>query len=343
MIINDFNEFKINIHQLFPKLEELKEKLIKDKFLIIICGPTGTGKSDLAFYMAKLFATNIISIDSMQAYRKMNIGTDKKNYEENGVIQYMVDICEPDHILTSAEYRNIARKIIEEKFFKKSMLPILAGGSGLHIRAVTEDLMHAPGGDFKFRNKFKEDSDANGIESLYEKLKKLDNKYAEKISINDERRILRALEVIETSGKKYSDFQDKWVKRKSIYNCVFLGLNIDRKKLYESVEKRIDIMIKNGLLKEVDGLFKEGFGDSLSFKQAIGYKELSQYLKEEISFEEAVKNIKTNTRHLVKKQLTWFKADERIEWIMVDNYDNIYNLILSILNVIAGQVFYEKN
>ena len=102
-------------------------------------------------------------------------------------------------------------------------------------------------------------------------------------------------------------------------------------------------MIKNGLLKEVDGLFKEGFGDSLSFKQAIGYKELSQYLKEEISFEEAVKNIKTNTRHLVKKQLTWFKADERIEWIMVDNYDNIYNLILSILNVIAGQVFYEKN
>jgi len=325
------------------RIQEIKKKLISEKYLIIICGPTASGKSQTALILAKLFDTNIISADSMQAYIGMDIGTDKKDFKKYGITQFLINICSPDHFLTSFEYRDKARKIINEEFFDKKMIPIIAGGSGLHIRAIIDDLMTAPEGSHPLRNKIKKNINEAGLNYFYEKLKKIDPEYAEKISSNDERRIIRALEVFEGTGKKFSEFQVKWRERKSIYKCIFIGLYSERKKLYENIEKRVTKMIEDGLLDEVKTLVSSGYADCFSLRQAIGYKELIKYLNCETNFNFAVDEIKKNTRHLAKKQYTWFNADDRINWITTDNYDNIYNLIDEILNIINLRIINGKN
>ncbi|MCL5772218.1 MAG: tRNA (adenosine(37)-N6)-dimethylallyltransferase MiaA [Actinobacteria bacterium] len=322
---------------------KIKNKLLSEKYLIIICGPTAIGKSKIALILAMIFNTNLISVDSMQSYIGMDIGTDKQDFNKYGVKQFLINICKPDHFLTSVEYRDNAREIIKCEFFNKSKIPILAGGSGLHIRAIVDDLMEAPEGDHDLRKRIKNEISIYNLEHFYEKLKNIDPLYASKISPNDERRIIRALEVYEKTGKKFSDFQNKWKDRKSIYNCIFIGLNSDRKKLYENIENRINEMIKNGLVEEVEKLVKMGYKNSFSMQQAIGYKELIKYFDGKQTLENAIDEIKKNTKHLAKKQITWFKADNRINWIAVNNYDNIYNLINEILKIIYSRIFYEKN
>ncbi|MCX6347258.1 MAG: tRNA (adenosine(37)-N6)-dimethylallyltransferase MiaA [Actinobacteria bacterium] len=317
------------------KILEIKQKLLSEKYLIIICGPTASGKSLAALVLARIFNTNIISADSMQAYIGMDIGTDKRDFSNYGVNQFMINICKPDHFLTSVEYRDKAREIIKKEFFSRGVIPIIAGGSGLHIRAITEDLMDVPEGSSDLRNKIKKSIDDLGLPYYYEKLKNTDPEYADKISSNDERRIIRALEVFENTGKKFSEFQNKWQDRESIYNCIFIGLFADRKKLYENIEKRVNLMIEEGLLSEVQNLVSSGYMNCFSMRQAIGYKELIKYLNGETTFDFAVDEIKKNTRHLAKKQYTWFNADDRINWITTDNYDNIYNLTDDILNIIT--------
>ncbi|MHB1347096.1 MAG: tRNA (adenosine(37)-N6)-dimethylallyltransferase MiaA [Candidatus Humimicrobiaceae bacterium] len=325
------------------KVQKIKKKLISQKYLLIICGPTAAGKSQAALALAKLFKTNIISADSMQAYMGMDTGTDKKDFRKYGITQFMTNICKPDHFLTSFEYRDRARKIINQEFFEKKMIPIIAGGSGLHIRAITDDLMTAPEGSHPLRDNIKRKIIEYGLDQYYKKLKEADPEYAQKISPNDERRIIRALEVFEGTGKKFSEFQKKWQERKSIYNCIFIGLFSEREKLYGNIEKRVNKMIEDGLLDEVKSLVSSGYADCFSMRQAIGYKELIKYLRGETTFNLAVSEIKKNTRHLAKKQYTWFNADNRINWITADNYDNIYNLIDEILNIIALKISNEKN
>jgi tRNA dimethylallyltransferase len=329
----NLNDIDINLFD-SKKIFEIKQKLISEKYLIIICGPTASGKSLAAFVLARLFNTNIISADSMQAYIGMNIGTDKRDFSNFGIKQFMIDICKPDHFLTSVEYRNKAREIIKKDFLDKEMIPVIAGGSGLHIRAITEDLMDIPEGSHDLRSKIKKSIDEMGLPYYYEKLKNTDPEYAAKISSNDERRIIRALEVFENTGKKFSEFQNKWQERESVYNCIFIGLFADRKKLYENIEKRVNQMIGEGLPDEVRNLVSSGYMGSFSMQQAIGYKELIKFLNGETTFDFAVDEIKKNTRHLAKKQYTWFNADDRINWITTDNYDNIYNLTDDILNII---------
>jgi tRNA dimethylallyltransferase len=273
----------------------------------------------------------------------MDIGTDKRDFSKFGINQFLIDICKPDHFLNSVEYRDKARKIIDEEFFKKGKIPVIAGGSGLHIRAITDDLMEAPEGSNALRNKIKVGINDLGLIYHYEKLKNIDPDYSEKISPNDERRIVRALEVFESTGKKFSEFQNKWQERKSIYNCIFIGLYADRKKLYENINKRVDKMIEEGLVTEVKNLVSSGYMDCFSMRQAIGYKEIIKYINGETTFDFAVNEIKKNTRHLAKKQYTWFNADSRINWITTDNYDNIYDLTDEILNIITLRVLNEKN
>jgi tRNA dimethylallyltransferase len=325
------------------KIIEIKQRLISEKYLLIVCGPTASGKSQAALILAAIFNTNIISADSMQAYIGMDIGTDKRDFNKFGINQFLINICKPDHFLTSVEYRDKARKIIKEEFFDKGEIPVIAGGSGLHMRAITDDLMNVPEVSHSLRYKIKNSINDKGLIYHYEKLKSVDPQYAEKISSNDERRIIRALEVFENTGKKFSEFQNKWQDRKSIYKCVFIGLYSERKKLYENIEKRVNKMIEDGLVNEVKGLVSSGFANSFSMRQAIGYKELMKYLNGETTFDFAVNEIKKNTRHLAKKQYTWFNADNRINWITTDNYDNIYNLTDEILNIITLKILYEKN
>jgi len=345
-MINDIlkeNEFKDIIEK--DELSLLKTRLIDNKNIIIICGPTCSGKTKIALNLALLFNTNIISADSMQAFKYMNLGTDKQNLKKYYIKQYMVDICEPDYNMTAVEFRDIARKIIQKDFFEKNKIPILVGGSGLHIRAIIDDLMYAPDANTKIRKEIRQGIKEKGIKYFYEKLKLVDKSYASKISENDERRIIRALEVYKATGKKYSDFLVNWDKRKSIYDSILIGLKPDKKKLYDNIDKRVNKMIENGLVNEVESLIIKGFSESYSIKQAIGYKELLKYFNKEITLNEAIEEIKKNTRHLAKKQITWFKADDRINWIELSDNDNIRNLLREILNIIDMnlKVRHEKN
>lgn len=329
-----------NIKSVFgkEKLDELKRELIEKKIILVICGPTCTGKTKTAFIMGKLFDTDIISVDSMQAFKGMDIGTDKQDLSKYFIKQYMIDICEPDHNLTAVEFRDIARNIIESEFFLKSKIPLIVGGSGLHLRAILDNLMKVPQGDAAIRKEINEEIKRFGLQKLYENLYDIDKAYAEKISPNDKRRIIRALEVFKKTGKKYSDYLNTWNERKSIYNSILIGFNADRKYLYENIRKRVNNMISLGLVEEVRNLVNKGYKNAYSMQQAIGYKEIIKYLDNEYSLEKAIEEIEKNTRHLAKKQNTWFKADKRINWVTISNYSNTNDLLRDIIEIIYKQI-----
>jgi tRNA dimethylallyltransferase len=270
----------------------------------------------------------------MQVYKGMDIGTDKVDSSAFGVKQYMIDLCKPNHKMTVKEFQEMAEEVILEEFHKVKKVPIMVGGSGMYIRAVIDGVDESPGEDRDLRYKMDKDMELNGTEKYYEKLKKVDSEYAAKISINDKRRILRALEVYLTSGIPYSRFQKSW-KEGARYKAIMIGLRKDRSSLYQAIEDRVDAMFEKGLVDEVKALVGKGYGNCTSLVQAVGYKEVVRFLKKEISLEECKKLIKQGSRRLAKKQMTWFTHDERIKWLSVDNYDNIFDLITDALKITA--------
>jgi len=322
----------------------LLKKAKESKLVILICGPTCTGKSRAAASLAGTLSTDLISVDSMQVYKGMDIGTDKYDVKPLGIKQYMVDIVSPEKNFTVVEFRNICRNIIEKEFFRRKKIPVLAGGSGLYIRAVIDDLGFIEGdSSYEGYNFTKEpEISKQDAEKLYLKLQEVDPGYAGKISSNDKRRILRALEVYERTGKTFSSFQVAWNQRKSVYRCVFIGLTSDKEQINSCIEQRVTQMFERGLIEEVKNLVANGYEKYNSLKQAVGYKEVIKYLKGESSLEECSEEITANTKKLVKKQLTWFKADPRINWLRTDNYDNISDLIISILNIVWRELYNEK-
>ncbi|MBN1299436.1 MAG: tRNA (adenosine(37)-N6)-dimethylallyltransferase MiaA, partial [Actinobacteria bacterium] len=290
----------------------------------------------------------------MQVYKKMDIGTDKYDTEKLGIHQYMTDMFNPSDKVTALKFRNICRNIINDIFFDKKIIPLLAGGSGLYIRAVIDDLEFLNGSDFKDHNNIISESQnlyktihfndrLNKDSKDYELLKKIDPVYASKISINDTRRISRALEVYDITNRPFSDFQKKWNERKSVYNTAFIGISKKRENLHRCIENRITEMIELGLIDEVKSLIELGFGNFNSMKQAVGYKEVISFLEGECTIDESTKKIIKNTKRLAKKQMTWFNADHRINWIRADNYDNIIYLISDVIKIIWKDLINEKN
>lgn len=377
---DEINFIQNNKKYFEPDFLSIRQLMLEKKIIPVICGPTCTGKSALAFNLAKIFETDIISIDSMQVYKGLDIGTDKYDSSQIGINQYMTDIFEPDHKLTVVKFRDICRNIIEEEFFKKGRTPIMAGGSGLYLRAVIDELdftadndrENATGEDSSSgkeirsrkengkcriknnatgkenngsiigedgNNKIREglycqaESSEDGLLGLYAKLKEMDPVYAAKISPNDKKRIIRAIEVYTLTGRPFSSFQNKWKTRKSIYNCIIIGLLTQKEMLYANIEKRTDRMFEKGLINEVQALIEQGYKDSNSLAQAVGYKEVLRYLGGDIDIDMCRQEIVKNTKRLAKKQMTWFKADPRINWIRTDNYDNIFDLIANVFEV----------
>jgi len=308
----------------------------KERELIALVGPTCIGKTKIAIEISKLLNTEIVSADSIQVYIGMDIGTSKPTINQRKeIVHHMIDICLPDHIMTVAEFQKLARKCIDD-ISNKGKTPFLVGGSGLYIRAVIDDL-HFANNIFneEQRYKIRKRVESEGLKSLFKELIKIDQEYAKKISPTDERRIIRALEVYYISGKKFSSFQKEWNKRKSIYNLTMIGLNKNRNELYSDIEKRVDDMISYGLFEEVKGLIEKGYRDSLSLKQAIGYKEVLDFYNGELSREETINLIKKNTRNFAKRQLTWLKADPRINWIFIKKSEKFDNIIKKIIKIIS--------
>ncbi|MEF3318355.1 tRNA (adenosine(37)-N6)-dimethylallyltransferase MiaA [Peptoniphilus grossensis] len=278
--------------------------------LVIITGPTGIGKTELSLELAKKYKGEIISSDSMQIYKKLNIGTAKIDLNKTSIPHHMIDIIEPSDNFTVADFKNSTKKIITD-INNRGGLPFLVGGTGLYINSLVYNLdFTETEPDYEYRDELREILEEEGSEFLYEKLQDQDRDMAEKIHKNNGQRIIRALEILKSGNKKGDNFREE----NKDYNLIYIGLNMDRAKLYEKINQRVDKMIDLGLVDEVKNLLDEGLDKNSQSLKAIGYKEVISYLDSEIDFAEMVDLIKKNSRHYAKRQLTWFRRDKRIKW-----------------------------
>jgi len=285
------------------------------KKVLVILGPTASGKTKVSLEIADILDIEIISADSRQVYRFMDIGTAKPTPEQRKrVPHHLIDIVDPDQYFTAADYSIKAREVLKE-VVSKGKEPVVVGGSGLYLRALFKGIFKGPGRDEIIRQKLKERADNYGVESLYLELKEKDPEAAQKIGPHDLVRIIRALEVYELTGKRISDLQKEGEYPPEEYTFVKIGLNLNRETLYHRIEQRVEEMIKAGLIDEVESLKKKGYDLSLAPLRTFGYKEIFQYLEGEMGLDEAKGKIKLNTQHYAKRQLTWFKKEEEIIWI----------------------------
>lgn len=286
--------------------------------LVAIVGPTAVGKTKLGVALAKAFDGEVLSADSMQVYRGMDIGTAKIKPEEmENIPHHFIDILDPEEEYSVKEFQEQATRLIT-KLNKQGKLPILVGGTGLYVQAVTHQFQFAQTDRTEeVRLKWENFLKQHGTQALYEVLKERDPVYAKKVHPNNYRRVLRALEITELTGQSMSDYQQDWDKP-SPYQLVMIGLTMERDKLYERINQRVDQMIEQGLIDEVKALLARGLNaEQVTSLQAIGYKEIMLYLEGELSKEEAINLLKRNTRRFAKRQLTWFRRMKEITWFDV--------------------------
>lgn len=286
------------------------------KKVIVLAGPTATGKTDLAIELALLVNGEVISADSAQVYRYMDIGTAKPTLEEQrGIPHHMMDIVYPDEEFSVAQYKAMAEAAIRD-ILARGKVPIVAGGTGLYISSLVYNIQFSETmSDWAFRERMKALAEQYGPEYLHNKLKEVDPISAQKIHPNNVKRVIRALEVYETTGRPISEHQAQSRTKPPEFEYLLYGLTMDRQKLYERIEKRTDIMMEKGLADEVAKILKMGYSRDLVSLQAIGYKEIAAAIYGECSMDEAVQQIKLNTRHLAKRQMTWFNSMEGLKWL----------------------------
>ncbi len=282
--------------------------------LLIILGPTATGKSALAIKLAAESNGEIISADSMQVYQGMDIGTAKPSKESlESVPHHLINIINPDEPWSVADFLEQANKLIAE-ILKRGKLPIIVGGTGLYLNSFLLGFSFpiTPAKP-KIRSRLEALANEKGNEFLWEKLNSIDPKTAKRLSVNDKKRIIRALEVYESTGKPISKLQKK-SPIKDEYNLILIGLNMEREKLYENINRRVQDMLERGLIKEVRYLFKSGYNKTLPSMQALGYKEVIDYLEGKTDFKETVELIKKRTRNFARRQMTWFRRFDGVTW-----------------------------
>jgi len=307
-------------------LENLK-KLNDDKpWVIAIVGPTASGKSAVGLKLASQVDGEIISGDSMQVYKHMDIGTAKPTADELALIKHhLVDVVSPNEEFNVASYQILATKAISE-ITSKGKLPIIVGGTGMYIDSVLNGFLFPhEGKNEEVRERLMDEGERFGSQHLYERLEKIDPEASKKIHSNDLRRIVRALEVYETTGEPISALQ-KNHKANKPYNSIYFGLYVDRPIIWEKTALRVDDMINRGLVDEVKSLMDSGFEQCLIAMQAIGYKEIVSYIKGEISFEKAVELVKIETRKYAKRQMTWFRRNKSINWIETSKYSDVSSI-----------------
>lgn len=303
--------------------------------LLVLTGPTGIGKTAISIDIAKKLNGEIISADSMQIYRYMDIGTAKITLEEmDNIPHYMLNIVYPDEEFTVADFKNKAEKYIE-KINKSGKLPILTGGTGLYLNSIVYELKFTKvEANDEFRKEYDYLADMYGNQYIHDELYKVDAISANRININDRQRIIRALEIFHETGKPMSYYNKNFRKETEKYNLTMIGLTMDRAKLYSRINKRVDFMIEEGLIDEVRKLMDMGYSTELVSMQGIGYKEIISYLEGEAKLDETIEILKRNTRRYAKRQLTWFRRDNRIKWIDINQYDSIEEVSETIISYI---------
>ena len=290
----------------------------KNKVAIVLVGPTGVGKTALSVELADEIPVEIISADSRQIYKYLNIGTAKPSDEILARIQHhFIDMLEPDENYSAGQFGLQAREVIEQ-IFQREKIPLIVGGSGLYLKALLDGFFEGDVRDERIRNSLERRLEEEGSEPLYNDLVKLDKTAAAKIHPNNGQRIIRALEVCLTADAKFSDLQKKKLPDPD-FTVLKFGINKPRSQLYADIDHRVDQMFENGLLAEVVGILERGFEKNLNSLNSVGYKEVIDYLEENLDFETCVKLIKQNSRRYAKRQLTWFRADDEIRWFMLDD------------------------
>lgn len=293
------------------------------KPLIILTGPTAVGKTALSIGLAKAVDGEIISADSMQVYRKMNIGTAKIEPEEmQGVRHHLIDILDPAEEFNVVLFKKYALRAMED-IYSRGKIPIIVGGTGFYIQALLYDIdFEENDNDMSYREKLQNLADTHGKIFLHDMLAEVDPESAEKIHENNVKRVIRALEFYKKTGMKISEHNETESQKKSPYNFEYFVLNDDRQKLYDRIDRRIDIMLEAGLLDEVKLLVSEGYSRELVSMQGLGYKEIIDYIQGRCTLDEAVYTLKRDTRHFAKRQITWFKREKHVTSVDKSEYDS---------------------
>ncbi|MFD1884257.1 tRNA (adenosine(37)-N6)-dimethylallyltransferase MiaA [Paenibacillus wenxiniae] len=313
----------------------------KPKLLVLI-GPTAVGKTAISIEIAKRFGAEIISGDSMQVYRGMDIGTAKIKPEEmQGIPHHLIDIHDPSEPFSVAEFQQRCRELIPA-ISSRGKLPFIVGGTGLYVESVSYEFQFSESGaDEEFRRQQMEYAEQHGAQALHDRLATIDPKTADRLHPNDQRRIIRALEVHHLTGVKLSD-QLASQTRTSPYELCIVGLTMDREMLYKRIEARIDQMLDEGLLDEVQHLLNLGYTPGMVAMQGLGYKEIATYLTGGTSLKEAVVLLKRDTRRFAKRQLSWFRHMHDIHWVDVTDVENKEGHIDKVYDIVAGTLYRDR-
>ena len=288
--------------------------------IIVIVGPTASGKTGLSVALAKELGGEVISADSMQIYRGMDVGTAKVTPEEmEGIPHHMIDVADPEEAFSAARFVEMADPILQD-ILARGKTAVIAGGTGLYVDALIQGRAFAPHPGTGKREELEREADSLGMEAMLERLREIDPESAERLHLSDRKRILRALEVYEETGRTITahNLETRAVPPK--YDPVWIGLAFrDRKDLYRRIDRRVDRMLEQGLLEEISGLLARGVPETSTAMQAIGYKEFLPVLAGEMTPEEAAEQVKRGSRRYAKRQLTWFRKNERIRWILQED------------------------
>ncbi len=295
--------------------------------VIVICGPTGVGKTAVGIQLAEKLDGEIISADSMQIYRYMDIGTAKPTADEQSRIpHHMIDIVDPDENFDAVRFAEMARDKVMQ-LHQRGVMPLVVGGTGLYIKALLQGLFQSNPVDPKIRERLMKEAAENGSGILYDRLKRVDPDTADRLHPNDSYRIIRALETIESTGRSISEHQQEHGFADEPFNALKICLQIDRQKLYERIDKRVDMMIEEGLVDEVKKLLAMSYSADLKSMQSIGYRHMVEFLAEQLPWDECVRTLKRDTRRFAKRQFTWFGADQQIQWYEPDQLNEIVRLV----------------
>ncbi|MCQ2493093.1 MAG: tRNA (adenosine(37)-N6)-dimethylallyltransferase MiaA [Lachnospiraceae bacterium] len=296
---------------------------MNDKSLIVLAGPTAVGKTALSINLAKALNAEIISADSVQVYKKLDIGSAKITQDEmDGVTHHLIDVLEPDEDFNVALFKDLVKEAID-KVHANGHIPILAGGTGFYIQAVLKDVDFTKGESSpEIRERLEAEAEKLGNEAMHDKLKGIDPESAEAIPAGNLKRVIRALEYYELTGEKISVHNASEKDKESPYDYRYFVLNDDRDKLYERIDRRVDIMMQNGLLDEVRMLKESGISRDAVSMQSLGYRQIMDYLYGNIDLDEAVFQVKLQTRHFAKRQLTWFRREKDTIWVNRPEFNN---------------------
>ncbi len=302
------------------------------KPIIILTGPTAVGKTKASIGLAKALNGEIISADSMQVYKYMDIGSAKIRPEEmQGVKHYLVDVLDPEDEFHVVRFQQMAKQAMEE-IYAKGKIPIVVGGTGFYIQALLYDIDFTESNeDTAYRDELEHLASEKGADYLHEMLREVDPASAETIHANNVKRVIRALEFYKLTGQKISEHNEKERAKESPYDFCYFVLNDDRQLLYDKIDQRIDLMLKEGLLEEVEALRQKGYTKDMVSMQGLGYKEILDYLNGECTLEEAIYILKRDTRHFAKRQLTWFRRERDVIWINKNEYHHDEEKILDVM------------